>query len=97
MHLYCDNEMAVNIFQAGHGKDTFIQACTRPLWFICATHYITLAVGHIAGEHFTSSAAALSRWHMGQHYKDRVNMLIQDKGVNIVNVPSDAFEISPSL
>ena len=58
---------------------------------------ITMAVGHISGEGYVHFADALSRWHMGQQYKDPVNMLIKDKGVNIISLSPDAFVLSPSL
>ena len=57
-HLLCDNAMAVSMFQAGYGKDQFIQACARQLWLLCATHDVTLAVGHISGDFLTASADA---------------------------------------
>ena len=62
IHLFCDNDTAVNIFQVGWDKDTYIQACARQPWLICASYDITLAVGHIADEWLTSSADALSHW-----------------------------------
>ena len=66
VHLYCDNESAVHIFQAGRGRNHFLQSCAHHLWLICASHDITLAVSHIPGEFLTSSADALSQWHTGQ-------------------------------
>ena len=31
IHLFCDNQAAVTIFQAGQGKDAFLQACSRDM------------------------------------------------------------------
>ena len=72
-HLSCDNETAVTIFQAGRGR-------AKQLWLICTSNDINLAVGYIAGELLISSAHVLRYWHMGQQYKDCVNMLIKDQG-----------------
>ena len=97
VHLYCHNKMTITIFQAGYGRDPFIQACAQQIWLVCTSNDITMAGGHIAWELLISSADALSRWHMGQQYKDHVNMLIKDKGENIISVPPDAFVLCPSL
>ena len=71
--------MVAAIFQVGKGKDTFIHACPRQLWFTCAEWDITLGVSYISGEDLTiMSADVLSHWNMGQHYKDRVHTLVQD-------------------
>ena len=96
VHLYCDNEMAVNIFQADCGRDPFIQACAQQLWLTCASHDITLAVGYIPGVLLTSLADALSCCHMGKCYKDHVNVLINDMGVKLVKVFLDSFVLSSS-
>ena len=92
---YCDNEMAVTIFKAGSGRDPFIEACARQLWLVYTFNDITLAVGHITCDLLISSADALSCWHTGQQYKDCVNMLIKDNGVNFISLSPDAFVISP--
>ena len=67
VHLFSDNATAVAIFQAGNGRDDFIQACSRELWLTCATWDITLAVGYVPGTSLKDTADALSRWHLGQH------------------------------
>ena len=95
--MYCDNDAAVHIFQAGRGRDLFLQSCAHQLWLTCASHDITLAVDHIPGEFLTSSADALSWWHTGQQFKDRVNCVIRDQGVKIINVSPKAFVLSPLL
>ena len=96
VHLYWDNEMEITIVQAGHGRDPFIQVCDQQLWLICASYDITLDVGHIGGELLIFSADVLSHWHMGQQFKDCVNILIRDKCVKIISVAPDAFVLSPS-
>ena len=36
IHLFCNNEMAVALFQVGKGCGSWIQACERQLWLISA-------------------------------------------------------------
>ena len=36
LHLFCNNQATVTIFQAGQGKDAFLQACARDIWQTCA-------------------------------------------------------------
>ena len=60
--------------------DPFQQACARKMWLTCAIWDITLAVGHMAGESPTDTADALSGWHLGQMYMDRVSVLVKDRG-----------------
>ena len=92
VHLYCDNATAVAIFQAGHSKDSCIQACARQLWFTCTTYYMTLAVGH-----YLESNAPHQQMHTGQHYEDCVNYLVQERDIKLVEIPCDAFQLSRSL
>ena len=73
IHLYCDNQAAVNIFQAGRGKDDFLQAYLRDIWQMCAQWDISFAVGHIPCAYLQKSADALSCYHLGQPYQDRVS------------------------
>ena len=80
VHLYCDNETAIHIFQASRGSDPFLQSCVHQLWLTCASHDITLEVGHIPGEFLTSSADTLSQWHTGQQFQDRLIVLFGTMG-----------------
>ena len=86
VHLFNDSATAVTIFQAGKGKDAFIQTYIRELWLACVQFDITLGVSHTLREGFTHVADAPSCWHMGQHYKDWVNLLVQDRRVEIQNI-----------
>ena len=43
------------------------------------------------------SADALSQWYTGQVFKDHVNMLVMDRGINIVYVNNDFFNVSTLL
>ena len=97
IHLFCDNQATVTIFQAGWGKDAFFQACTRDIWQTCVQWVITLAVGHIPGGHLQETADALSRYHLGQPYQDRVSSLIIDKGISHHSVPDHLFTLSDEV
>ena len=54
-------------------------------------------INDITGVLLIFSADALSYWHMGQQYKDCVNMLINDKGVNIISVPPGVYTITSNI
>ena len=60
VQLYSDNTTAVAIFQAGRGRDEFIQSCAREVWITCATWDINLVVGHIPGLCLDGTADVLS-------------------------------------
>ena len=97
LHLFCDNKAAVTIFQAGRGKDPFLQAGTRDIWQTCAQWDITLAVSHMPGELLQDTADALSRYHLGQIFQDRVSSLLNDKGMSLQPVPDHLFTLSNSI
>ena len=96
VYLYCDNTTAISIFQDGHGMDNFITTLHKaPVAQLTTLHCLT--VGHIAGDYLTSSAEALSLGHKGQHYNDCVNHLEQYRGVKLITVHCDAFQLCKSL
>ena len=64
VHLFFDNATVVAIFQAGRGRDDFIQAYARELWLTCNAWDITLAVGHVPGTSLEDTADALSHLHI---------------------------------
>ena len=86
--------MAIAIFQAGKGTGSFLQAFTREIWLTFAAWGITLAVGHRAGVTLTSSVGALTWWHLGQTYKDKVDVLLKDKNIACISVRDDLLHIS---
>ena len=88
------SSQTIAIFQAGKGRDPLIQACTRDIWLTCAVWDVTLAMGHVSGISLTSTADALSRWHLGQTYKDRVGVLLKDNDITCINVPDELFHLS---
>ena len=91
IHVYSDNATAVAIFQASRGQDDFIQACAREVCVTCATWGITLVVGHIPGSYLADTADALSRWHLGQRFRDKVASLIITQGLKLHTVPETMF------
>ena len=82
VHLFCDNQAAITIFQARPGKDAFFRACARVIWQTCVQWDITFAVSHIPSAHLQETADSLSRFHLGQPYRDRVSSLIADKSIS---------------
>ena len=54
-------------------------------------------MGHVVGENLTDTADVLSRWHLGQLFKDIVSLLVKDKGVRLLIVPDKLFLLSESL
>lgn len=83
VHLFCDNVTAHTINQAGRGRDTFLEACAQEMWITCAIWDITLAVGHIPGESLMATTDALSKWHLGQVFTDRISALVKDRGITL--------------
>ena len=64
--IWCDNFAVVNAFTNNKIKYSFLQACVRTVWLICARYNIQLIVKHIRGV-YNTFADILSRWH---HYGD---------------------------
>ena len=59
--IWCDNFAVVNAFTNNKMKDSFLSACVRTVWLLCATYNIQLVVKHIRGINNTF-ADILSRW-----------------------------------
>ena len=97
VHLFSGTSTAVAIFQAGKGKDPFIQACAREIWLVCTAWDVTLAVDQVCGASLSDTADALSHWHLGQSYKDKVEALFIDNGITRINAPDELFQLSNNL
>ena len=82
------------IFQAGRSRGVFIQACARVLWLMCAEHYITLNIAHTPGVALIGLADAPSCWHMEALFIDSVNQLVKDRGISLVHVDTDHFNVA---
>ena len=87
--------MSVVVFQVCHSTDMCLQACARQLWLVCARFDITAGDGYIPGESLLASAEVLSRWHLGQTYQERVQHLIDNNGIKLIEVPAPVFHLSP--
>ena len=97
VHLFSDNAKAVAIFQAGKCWDAFIQACSRELWLTCTAWDITLAGGNVPDTSLEDTADALSRWHMGHPYQERVDMLLASHNIKCIPVPDHIFHLAQDL
>ena len=91
IHLFCDKQAAITIFQA------FLQAFPRDIWLTCGQRDITLAVGNIPGAHLQETADTLNCYHLDQPYQDRVSSLIADKGISLHSVPNHLFTFSDDV
>ena len=87
VHLFSNNSTVVTIFQAERGRDPFLQACAREIWLHCATWDVTLVVGHGPGESLTLAADALSRYDLGQVFRECVDVVLKEMGIICVPVP----------
>ena len=94
IHLFSDNVTSVAIFQAGRGRDAFIQACAKEVWLTCAAWDITLAGGHVAGNTLEATVDALSRFHLGQPYRGRAEAMLRSRGIACVAVPYRLFVLT---
>ena len=78
-------------------KESFLKTCAREIWLHCATWDVTLVVEHVSGESLTLTADALSRYHLGQVYRERVDVILKDWGITRVPVPQAVFTLSHDL
>ena len=96
VRLHSDSSTAMAIIHAGKGRNGHFQACARELWMACAVHDITLTFTHTPGDSLVSTADALSRYHLGGVYQDRVQRLVR-AGVKILTVSDELFSLSADL
>ena len=88
--------MRVAVVQAGRGRDQFIQACIREIWWAYAVNNITLSVVHTPEEQLTDSTDDLSWYHLVGLFKDCIHQL-RHHGVHIIPVSHTLFKLSPYL
>ena len=88
--------MAVIVFQAGRGRDSFLQACVRQLWYVCAKNGITLGVGHVPGASLLDSIQKLMLLasailaNLTRIYRVN-NKFIVTEGIMLIDVPIAAL------
>ena len=97
VHLSFDNATAVAILQVGRGNDSFLQSFARGIWLTCAAWDITLAVGHVSGASLADTVDALSCWHLGQNFKDKVQALLCHYDISCISVLNAFFLLSNDL
>ena len=85
------------VLQVGRGRDAFIQQCAREIWLITALNDFCLSVEHIAGEDLHHTADALSRYHTGEAYRCRVDRLVENSGITLINPRMDIFNLSAAV
>ena len=69
----------------------------RTTLVICSQYDITLGVGHVPGQTLLASADALSRWHLGHPFQDRVTHIVNYHTITLINVPVSVFQLSHNL
>ena len=94
--LHCDSATAVDVLQAGRGRDHYIQHCAREVWLLTARLDIDLSMQHVSGEQLRDSANALSRRHLGAPYQQRVTELEQQR-VHLVSPDPHLLKLSSVL
>ena len=47
--IWCDNQAVVVVFSSHKTKDSFLMACVRTAWLICANNNVKLQVKHVRG------------------------------------------------
>ena len=51
IHIYCDNEVVVQVVASSKTKELFLAACIRNIWLLKAIHDVDLRIFHIKGFH----------------------------------------------
>ena len=75
--------------------DPFIQACEHEIWLQCAQYEVTLGLSHTPGAALDGTADTPNHWHLAQVYRNRVDKLVQENSITIVNVSRELFHVSP--
>ena len=96
--LHSDSTTAVAVLPVRRGRDPFIPACAREIWWTCEVNDIALNMLHTRGDQLTDAADALSQYHLGGVFKDRVQWFRGcSHGVSIIPVSHALFKLSPDL
>ena len=73
--IHCDNMVAVNVMNNTRSRNRFMQACMREIAYWAAIEQFEVRVEHIEGSE-NRLPDALSRWHLGQGYREIITPLI---------------------
>lgn len=72
--IYCDNSAAIAVLQSGRGRDHFLLACARQVWYYAARYDCQIEPRHKPGVEM-ETADSLSRYHLHASYRARVTQL----------------------
>ena len=89
VHIYCDNEAAVQVLSSGKGRDRTLLDCARGAWMIQAKFNISVTYDHIPGKH-NDFADDLSRAHINNSHAHRARSHINDNNITVIK-PCEFF------
>lgn len=91
VQLFSDNSVSVAVLNSGRSRDSYLLACARQVWFICAKQNITLLVGHKAGVDL-HEADCLSREHLSVYFENKVKEIANSH--TRLTLPHSIFHVS---
>lgn len=92
VRIICDNAPAIAVLQSGRGRDPFLLACARDIWFQAARYGFELLPQHAPGTTM-DTVDQLSRAHMDQRAHRVIDSLLQ-QGFSEVAVEEHVFKIT---
>ena len=93
VRIQCDNTTAVAAMNLARMHNKFTQKCMREITFWCALSEFDVWVVHVDGIS-NILADALSRQHLGQEYKDKVQRMVWEKQLTRQAIGQDLFLFS---
>ena len=91
IRIHCDNQAVVSVLTTGKTRDSLLAAIARNILMKVAEYDICLRTVHISGKN-NQIADNLSRWFMGNEYRERLYALLDNP--TWVRVPTDALKIN---
>ena len=95
MVIYCDNQASCIIINTGKAKCSFLQKCLRELCFLSSLHECLVKAVHLEGSK-NRIPDCLSRWHLGQSYRDEFLKLTRQNRMQELQVMNDVFKFTHS-
>lgn len=92
--LFTDNSVSVSVLSSGRSRDSYLLACAREVWLICAQKNISLLVEHKAGV-LLQDADSLSREHLSAQFKAKVEKIA--KSHTRLNVSQELFNLTNKI
>ena len=96
IRMYCDNKSVVDVINSSKTKDPFMATCLRELWLVVSSNEFELKAIHLPGEE-NRVADWLSRWHLGQKYRDSFNSFADGTIYEEIHIHNELFKISGCL